>query len=155
MAVVPEEGAIFEPLSTSREYSPNEMRRRAAEFYDDHRRRRTVRHFAPRAVPREVIEHAILAAGTAPSGANMQPWRFVAIADAAVKRRIRAAAEEEERAFYHGRASAEWLAALAPLGRPANERPYLLVVAGYPADGAAVPVAGGRKKTLGEIATFV
>lgn len=223
------EDARFEPLAHYREYPPAEMCRRAAEFYADVGRRRTVRAFSPRPVPRPVLEYAIRAAGTAPSGANMQPWQFVVVSDLELKRRIREGAEEEERAFYHGRASPDWLAALAPLGtnenkpfleaapylivifaqsygvlpgggkvknyyvqesvgiatgllitalhhsglvtlthtpspmgflngildRPPNERPYLVLVVGYPADDATVPVAGGRKKSLGEIATFM
>ena len=83
------------------------MLRRAREFGDDLRRRRTVREFSDRDVPREVIEEALRAAGGAPSGANLQPWHFVAVADPAVKRRIRDEAEVEERAFYAGRASPE------------------------------------------------
>jgi len=219
----------FEPLAHYVERSVDEMRRRAAEFHAEMQRRRSVRDFSPRLVPRDIIERALLAAGTAPSGANMQPWHFVAVTDPELKRKIREGAEEEEREFYHGRAPREWLDALAPLGtnehkpfldvapclivvfalsygvlpdgrkvknyyvqesvgiavglliaalhhtglatlthtpspmkflneilgRPANERPYLVLVAGYPADGARVPVAGGRKKTLAQIATFM
>lgn len=211
-----------------REHPPEEMRRRAAAFYAEMRRRRSVRHFSERPVPREVIELCLRAAGTAPSGANLQPWHFVAIGDAAIKRRIRLAAEEEERAFYSQRAPDQWLQALAPLGtddqkpfleiapylvaifaqsygllpdgrkvkhyyvqesvgiatglliaalhhaglatlthtpspmgflnhilgRPEHERPFLLLVVGYPAEEAMVPLAGGRKKALEEIATF-
>ena len=207
----------------------DEMRRRVADFHAEIRKRRSVRDFSPRPVPPGIIEQALLAAGTAPSGANMQPWHFVAVTGPELKRRIREGAEEGERAFYHGRAPREWLDALAPLGTdghkpflevapcviavfalrygglpdgrkvknyyvqesvgiavglliaalhhaglatlthtpsplgflneilgwPAHERPYLLVVAGYPADGARVPVAGGRKKPLAEIATFM
>jgi nitroreductase len=191
------------------------------------RLRRSVRAFSERTVPREVVEDCIRAAGTAPNGANHQPWNFVAISDAGVKRRIREAAEDEERAFYGGRAPEEWLDALAPLGtdahkpfletapwlvaifaeswhplddgerrknyyvtesvgiatgilvtafhhaglvtlthtpspmkflngilgRPDNERPFLLLVVGFPADGVEVPDIG--KKPLSEIATFV
>lgn len=102
-------------------------------FYDVVRLRRTVRMFSDRAVPREAIENIILAAGTAPSGANKQPWRFVAVSDAGLKRRIRLAAEEEEREFYSRRASAEWLADLAPFGTDADKdfleiAPWLIVV---------------------------
>ncbi len=215
------------PLSQYRAYPEEEMRRRAAEFYADIRRRRSVRDFSSRPVPREVIEDCLRAAGTAPNGANMQPWHFVVVGDPAVKRQIREAAEAEERAFYGGRASEEWLEALAPLGtdarkpflevapylivifaqnygltpdgkkikhyyvsesvgiatgvlitalhhaglaclthtpspmnflsrilhRPPNERPFLILVVGYPADGAMVPDI--TKKPLEEIATFV
>jgi len=221
--------AELEPLAQYQEHPLDEMRRRAAEFHAEVKRRRTVRDFSTRPIPRDVIEQALLAAGTAPSGANMQPWHFVVVGDPGVKRRIRAGAEEEERAFYHGRAPREWLDALAPLGtdehkpfleaapyvivvfalsygvlpdgrkvknyyvqesvgiavgllitalhhaglatlthtpspmaflnrilgRPVYERPYLVLVTGYPAAGARVPVAGGKKKALSEIATFV
>ena len=78
--------------------------------------RRTVRHYATEPVPEALIDEAIAIAGSAPSGANLQPWRFVVVRDSVVKRRIRLAAEEEERAFYEQRAPAEWLEALAPLG---------------------------------------
>ncbi len=202
------------------------MSARATSFYDEVRRRRTVRDFSDRPVPRKVIEDCIRAAGTAPNGANMQPWHFVAVTDAALKHKIRVGAEEEERAFYHGKAPREWLDALAPLGtdehkpfleiapylivifaesygelpdgrkvkhyyaqesvgiatgilitavhhaglvslthtpspmgflnemldRPARERPFLILVVGYPAEGAMVPDIS--RKPLGEIATF-
>ncbi len=215
------------PLSDYREYDPEEMQRRAAEFYAEVNRRRTVREFSNRAVPREVIEDALRAAGTAPNGANLQPWHFVVVQDDAVKKRIREAAEEEEREFYEGRAPEEWLNALAPLGtdankpfletapyliaifaesygvdddgakhrryyvtesvgiatgimvtslhhaglvtlthtpspmrflneilgRPANERPFLLLVVGYPATGATVPKI--RRKSLDETTSFI
>lgn len=217
----------FIPLPDYREYPPQEMVERSASFLSEMRRRRTVRHFSERPIPMEVIENALRAAGTAPCGANMQPWHFVAVTDAALKRRIRAAAEEEEREFYEHRAPREWLEALAPLGtdpekpflesapcliaifaesygllpdgtkvknyyvsesvgiatgvlitalhhsglaslthtpspmgflneildRPKNERPFLLLVAGYPADDATVPDID--KKPLEEIASFL
>jgi len=217
----------FVPLSQYREYPIEEMKRRAAEFYTDIRRRRTVRDFSDRPVPGEIIENALLAAGSAPSGANLQPWHFVVITDPAVKKQIRLAAEKEEEAFYKERASQEWLEALAPLGtdsrkpfletapyliaifaqnysltpsgrkvknyyvtesvgiatgvllaaihqaglvslthtpspmgflnrilnRPSNERPFLLLVVGYPAGDATVPDID--KKPLKEIATFI
>ncbi len=88
----------------------------ARDFHALVQRRRTVREFDSRPVPRELIAECIAAAGTAPSGANQQPWHFVAVSDPAVKRRIRIAAEEEERQFYERRASEEWLEAIAPLG---------------------------------------
>ena len=217
----------FLPLTQYRRYSEVEMTKRAADFHSDIARRRTIRDFSDRAVPRSVIEDCIKAAGTAPSGANMQPWSFVAVSDADAKRRIRVAAEEEEQEFYDHRAPQEWLDALAPLGtdpnkpflenapyliaifaqkfgvlpdgrqvkhyyatesvgiatgilltalhnaglaslthtpspmgflnailgRPGNERPYLLIVTGYPADDATVPDI--TKKSLDEIATFI
>lgn len=220
--------ARFIPLTTWTERPVEEMTRRAAEFYRDLSRRRTVRQFADRPVPRAVIEDCLRAAGTAPSGANLQPWHFVVVGDPARKARIREAAEQEEREFYHGgRASPEWLDALAHLGtdehkpyletapwliavfaqrygvsasgeryshyyvqesvglatgmlitavhhaglvslthtpspmgflnevldRPASERPFLLLVVGYPAAGAEVPDIG--RKPLDEIATFL
>jgi nitroreductase len=104
---------------------PDEERiARAAGFADEMARRRTVRDFAPTPVPRALIEHCLRAAGTAPSGANQQPWRFVAISDPALKHRIREAAEAEERAFYEHRAPDAWLEALAPLGTDAD-KPFL------------------------------
>lgn len=215
------------PLSSHRERGPEEILRRAEEFRTEVAKRRTVRHFASLPVPRAVIEECLRAAGSAPSGANIQPWHFVAVSDPGVKARIRAAAEDEEREFYAHRAPAEWLAALEPLGtdeekpfletapwliavfaekygmsedgrkvahyyatesvglatgilitalhyaglvtlthtpspmgflsdilgRPRNERPFLLVVAGHPAPAATVPDIG--RKALTEIATFV
>ena len=215
---------ILETLSSYREYPRDEMRERSAHFLRDLRRRRTVRDFSSRPVEREVIENCLKAAGTAPSGANLQPWHFTVITDPVVKGRIREAAEIEEREFYEGRAPAEWLEALAPLGtdaskpfletapvliavfaqrhgqlpdgrkvkhyyvpesvgiavgfliaglhnsglatlthtpspmnflneicgRPANEKPYLLLVVGHPAEDCKVPRAGGVKKELAE-----
>ncbi len=121
------------PLDDYREYPIDEMRKRLAEFYDDVRRRRTVREFSDRPVPRDIIETALEAAGTAPSGANLQPWHFVVISGARTKKKIREAAEVEEREFYAHRASREWLAALEPLGTDSNKpfletAPYLIAV---------------------------
>ncbi|MEE9579608.1 MAG: nitroreductase family protein, partial [Gemmatimonadota bacterium] len=114
----------FRLLEEYREYPPEEMRRRAADFAEEMQRRRTVRHFSDRAVPREVIEDSLRAAGTAPNGANRQPWHFVVVTDAAAKSRIRDEAEKEEREFYERRAPQDWLDALAPLGT--NEhKPFL------------------------------
>jgi len=215
------------PLDRYREYPIDEMRARLAEFYADLQRRRTVRDFSDRPVPRDIIETALQIANTAPSGANLQPWHFVAIGGATTKQRIREAAEAEEREFYAHRASEEWLAALAPLGtddrkpfletapwliavflqkygtlpdgrkvkhyypaestglatglliaalhraglatlthtpspmkflneilgRPANERPFLLLVAGYPADNARVPDIS--RKPFDELVSWV
>lgn len=112
------------PLPHYRRYPVEEMQSRAAAFAEDLRRRRSVRHFSSRPVPRDVIEQCLWAAGSAPSGANQQPWQFVVVEDADVKRRIRLAAEDEERAFYTERATPEWLEALAPLGTD-PEKPYL------------------------------
>ena len=108
------------PLITYHTYPLAEMKARATAFYEEMRRRRTVRDFADRPVPRPIIEACLRTAGTAPSGANQQPWHFVVVRDPAVKTRIRAAAEEEEREFYTRRASQEWLDVLAPLGTDAN-----------------------------------
>ncbi len=121
------------PLSGYLEYPEDEMRRRAAAFRADMQRRRSVRHFSSRPVPREIIEDCVRAAGSAPSGANMQPWFFAVVSDPDVKRRIREAAEEEEREFYGGRAPEEWLEALAPLGTDEHkpfleDAPYLIVI---------------------------
>lgn len=125
--------AKFVPLATYREYSPAEMQERAAAFYADMQRRRTVRHFSDRPVPRDVIESCLRAAGAAPSGANRQPWHFVVVSDRTIKRRIREAAEQEEREFYGTRAPDDWLEALAPLGTDENKpfletAPYLIVI---------------------------
>ncbi|HWS74316.1 MAG TPA: nitroreductase family protein [Quisquiliibacterium sp.] len=220
---------ILEPLATWQELPPQEMKERAAAFHQEMKRRRTVRDFDRRPVPREVIEHCLLTAGSAPSGANQQPWFFAVITDADRKRRIRAAAEAEEREFYSGRAPQEWLDALAPLGtdpekpfleeapvliaifaqkygvradgtrfshyyvpesvgiatglliaalhhaglatlthtpspmgflneicaRPANEKPVILLVVGYPKAGCKVPQAGGVRKPLEQIAQWL
>jgi nitroreductase len=104
------------PLPDRRCLSDEASLRAAGEFDALMQLRRTVRDFDARPVAREVIEHCIAAAGTAPSGANRQPWHFVAVSDPAVKRRIREAAEAEEREFYERRAPDEWLEALAPIG---------------------------------------
>ncbi|WP_033073950.1 nitroreductase family protein [Sphingopyxis sp. MWB1] len=201
----------------------------AAAFRDHMAARRTCRMFTDTPVPRAVIEAAIAVAGTAPSGANHQPWHFAAIESAGLKHRIREAAEAEERAFYESRAGQEWLEALAPLGtdadkdfldtapwlivvfgqrrggiepgearqnyyvtesvgiacglllaalhsaglatlthtpspmgflreicgRPADEKPMMLIVAGHPAADATIPLHATRKKSLDQIATWL
>ncbi|MBM3623361.1 MAG: nitroreductase family protein [Alphaproteobacteria bacterium] len=206
-----------------------EMLPRARAFADDLTRRRTVRDFSDRPVDRAIVEAAIDAARHAPSGANHQPWHFVAVADPAVKARIREAAEVEEKAFYDGKASEEWLRALKPLGtdwrkpfletapwlivvfaqqwgswpdgsrkknyyvpesvgiacgfllatlhqaglatlthtpnpmgflgqllgRPKNEKAYMIIVAGHPAPDAVVPLHALAKKPFDDVATFV
>ncbi len=109
------------------------MRRRAFEFYEGIRKRRSVREFSNEPVPRDVIENALRAAGTAPNGANQQPWHFVVVANPVIKRQIREAAEAEEREFYSTRAPQDWLDALAPLGTDAHKpfleiAPYLIVI---------------------------
>ena len=121
------------PLTTYREYPVDEMRQRVADFYEEIDRRRTVREFSDRPVPRDIIETALRAAGTAPSGANLQPWHFVVVSGAETKKKLRAAAEVEEREFYEHRASPEWLTALEPLGTDSDKpfletAPYLIAV---------------------------
>lgn len=122
----------FVPLRFAR-LAPDEQERRAGDFYELMRARRTVRDFSAEDAPLALIERAIATAGTAPSGANMQPWRFVVVRNAEIKRRIREAAEEEERKSYGGRMPERWLRRLAPLGtdwqKPFLETaPYLIVV---------------------------
>ena len=215
------------PLQQYREFPIEEMRARLEEFYADMNRRRTVREFSARPVPRDLIETALKVANTAPSGANLQPWHFVAVSGPKTKKNIREAAEAEEREFYTHRASEEWLAALEPLGtderkpfletapyliavflqkygelpdgrkvkhyypaestglatglliaalhraglatlthtpspmkflneilgRPKSERPFLLLVVGYPAEGARVPDIS--RKSLEEFTSWV
>jgi iodotyrosine deiodinase len=216
----------FVPLAGYRELPLSEMLSRAAGFREEMMRRRTVRQFSKRSVPREIIEDCLRVAASAPSGANMQPWHFAVVCDPEIKHKIRQAAEQEEHAFYHGRAPREWLEALAPLGtdeqkpyldaapyliaifsqtfgltpagekvknyyvaesvgiatgmliaaihhaglvslthtpspmgflnrllgRPVQEKPYLILVVGYPAEGASVPVI--TKKPIEAIRTF-
>ena len=217
------------PLPDYAELPLEEMRRRAAAYYESIRTRHTVRGFSPRPVPRDIMEQCLLAAGTAPSGANHQPWHFSVITNPAIKRRVREGAEAEEKVFYEGRAGQEWLDALRPLGtdadksfleiapylicifgarrspgvdgrvrknyyvpesvgiatgfliaalhsaglatlthtpapmgflneicgRPDNDKPYILLVTGYPAENATIPVYATQKKPLSEIATFL
>jgi iodotyrosine deiodinase len=124
--------AVFVPYADR--YSPAQSAEQAArDFHEVMRRRRTVRMFSPRPVSRETIETIVRTAGSAPSGANKQPWRFVCVQDPALKRAIRAAAEAEEREFYASRAGQRWLADLAPLGTDASkdfleDAPWLIVV---------------------------
>ncbi|MFN8060521.1 MAG: nitroreductase family protein [Vicinamibacterales bacterium] len=123
----------FVPYREYREWPVDEMRARAVAFHAEMATRRTVREFSERPVPRDIVEACIRTAATAPSGANKQPWHFVAVQDIDVKRRIREGAEEEERSFYSGRAPAEWLKALAPLGTDARKSflevaPWLIVI---------------------------
>lgn len=205
-----------------------EMKARAAAFYESMKVRRTIRDFSDRPVSREIIETALLTAGTAPNGANLQPWHFAVVQNPAIKTKIRLAAEAEEKEFYQHKAPPAWLAALAPLGtdadkpfiekapwliavfsqgtyadaagashvtyyakestgiaggfliaalhqaglatlthtpspmnflngilgRPAQEKPFLLIVTGYPADGATVPVFAAKKKPLSAITSW-
>ena len=135
------------PLTGVRHVGDDEMRERAAQFRDALSRRRSVRQFSDRLVPRDVIDACLRAAVSAPSGANRQPWHFVVVKDAETKKRIRLEAEQKERAFYRGRAPDDWLEALAPLGTDEHkpfleEAPYLIVVFaqlhGVDTDGRAV-----------------
>jgi nitroreductase len=137
----------FIPYSTYREYPLDEMRERAKTFREEMQRRRTIRTFSSRPISREVIDECIRAAGTAPNGANMQPWHFVVVSDPDVKKQIREGAEKEEREFYERRASDEWLEALAPLGtdwqKPfLEEAPYLIVIFGL----SNTILPGGEKR---------
>ncbi|MBC3880127.1 nitroreductase family protein [Undibacterium sp. LX40W] len=137
----------FVPLSTYRAYPPEEMAQRAKAFYQELSRRKTIREFSSTPVSREIIEQCLLAAGTAPSGANHQPWHFAVVADPALKHKIRIEAEIEEREFYERRAPQEWKDALAPLGTDSNkpfleDAPYLIAIFGQKStlmdDGTAV-----------------
>ncbi|HBY85984.1 MAG TPA: nitroreductase family protein [Colwellia sp.] len=217
------------PLTDFIEYPETEMLSRSQDFYDVVKRRHSVRSFSDRAVDKEVIENCLKAAGTAPSGANHQPWHFVAVSSADIKKQIREQAEHHERGFYEGRAGEEWLVALKDLGTDANkpylehapwliaifsqkkggiteddkstnyyvhesvgiatgilitalhnaglatlthtpkpmsflnkvcqrgdnERAYMLLIAGYPANDATVPAHAQVKKSLTDIATFL
>ncbi len=121
----------FVPYSDYQELPVDEMKRHAAHFYKKMKGRRSVRDFSDRPVPREVIEKCLLAAGTAPNGANKQPWYFVAVSDPEVKKKIREEAEKKEREFYHRRAPEDWLEDLEPFGtdehKPFLEKaPYLI-----------------------------
>ena len=226
-------------ISLTSEYKPipmldyvelpvEEMRSRAKAFYDVMCKRHTVRDFSSKPVPRDIIEQCLLTAGTAPSGANHQPWHFCVIGDPEMKKLVRDAAEKEVKIFYSGRAGQEWLDALKPLGtdanksfletapwlicifgsrkstssdgvsrknyyvpesvsiatgfliaalhqaglamlthtpnpmgflndichRPPNDKPYILLIVGYPTANATIPLHATEKKTLHEIATF-
>ncbi|MGI9299564.1 MAG: nitroreductase family protein [Luminiphilus sp.] len=217
------------PLSAPDPMGREEMLLRATQHYEFVSRRRTVRHFSSKSISRDVIQACILTAGSAPSGANHQPWHFVCVSDPHIKQQIRRAAEAEERAFYDGKAGDQWLEDLqglgtdaqkpfletAPwliavfaerysldrsgakqknyyvpesvgiatgllitalhnvglatlthtpnpmkflskiLGRPANERPTMLLVVGHPAEDAKVPRAATVKKPLDQISTFL
>ncbi|WP_438993097.1 nitroreductase family protein [Pseudemcibacter sp.] len=121
------------PIPDKWEMSDKEMISKSEEFYELMKKRHTVREYSSRPVPREVIENCIRAAGLAPSGANHQPWHFAIIENPDHKQKIRDAAEEEEKTFYAGRASDEWLGALEPIGtndhKPhLTEAPWLIVI---------------------------
>ncbi len=136
------------PWTEYHSYPAQEMRERARKIADDLHRRRTIRDFASTQVAPEVIRDCLRAAASAPSGANRQPWHFVVVTDPAVKKRLRAAAETEEREFYANRAPQDWLDDLAPLGTDENkkfleEAPYLIVVF---AERFAVSADGSKHK---------
>lgn len=135
----------FIPLPPGKNLDDEAIAKRAEEFYRRMQQRRTVRDFSDRPVPCEIIETCLRAAGTAPSGANMQPWHFAAVCDPALKREIRIAAEKEEEEFYRHRAPQEWLDALAAIGTDARKpfletAPWLIAIFSQPhsvrADGA-------------------
>lgn len=112
------------PLPHRSTHDDDEMLARATDFYALMQQRHTCRFFGDRPVPREIIEQCLLAAGTAPSGANRQPWHFALVESAEARKRIRTEAESEERAFYAGKAGADWLQALGPLGTD-SDKPFL------------------------------
>ena len=123
----------FLPLTNYREYPVDEMKQRASEFYAEMKRRKTVRQFSDRPVPRDIIEDCLCTASTAPSGANMQPWSFVIVSDDIVKRQIREAAEKVEHEFYESDSTQTWVKALDHLGTDQNKpflktAPYLIVI---------------------------
>jgi len=123
----------FITLASFKKYTPGEMISRSQEFYTFLKRRRTVRDFSEKVVPLEVIENCLFTAGTAPSGANLQSWHFAVVSDLEIKKRIRVAAEEEEKEFYNKRAPKEWLDALAHLGTDEHKlfletAPYLIAI---------------------------
>ena len=129
------QAANFEPLNSYIEYPVEEMKERARVFRETMQRRRSVRQFSERPVPRTLIEECLLVAGSAPSGANMQPWHFVVVSDPRIKHEIRVAAEQEEAEFYNRRAPQEWLDALSIIGTDEHKpfletAPYLIVVFG-------------------------
>lgn len=123
----------FRPYKEYREYSVKEMNRRAIEFFIEMKRRRSIRHFSNRLVSRQIIEHCICTASTAPSGANLQPWHFVVVSDPVVKQHIQRYAEIAERKFYKNKSTREWVKDLEPLGTDAHKpflltAPYLIVI---------------------------
>ena len=124
---------LYPSLPDYHEYPVAEMQARARNYFEEMNRRRTMREFSDRPVPRDIIENCIRTAGTAPSGANQQPWTFVAVSDPLIKNRIRVAAEKVEQKFYTGKATKKWVADLAPLGTHASKpflesAPYLIVI---------------------------
>lgn len=125
--------AIFHPHIDYDLMPLEQMKKRSEDFYQQMKKRRTVRDYSNKPVPREIIEQCILAAGTAPNGANLQPWHFVVVENPTIKKQIKEGAEEEESAFYDGKAPQEWLDALEHLGTDADKSflevaPYIIVV---------------------------
>ena len=123
----------FISLPTRKKYSEEDMIKNTESFYNEMNRRRTVREFSSESIRREIIENCIKTAGTAPSGANKQPWYFVVVSDPEIKKEIRIAAEREEKSFYSEKAPKEWLNALEPFGTDENKpfletAPYLIVI---------------------------
>ncbi len=123
----------FVPFTTFESLNESEMEKRSLSFYNQMKRRRTIRDFSAKSVPDTVINNCILTAGTAPNGANMQPWHFAVVKDAEIKKKIRIEAEKVEKEFYNKRAPDYWLSALEPLGTDENkpfleEAPVLIVI---------------------------
>ena len=123
----------FISLPTRKKYSEEDMIKNTESFYNEMNRRRTVREFSSESIRKEIIENCIKTAGTAPSGANKQPWYFVVVSDSEIKKEIRVAAEREEKSFYSEKAPKEWLNALEPFGTDENKpfletAPYLIVI---------------------------
>ena len=142
--------AHYQPFEFERSDTETQLRR-SRDFLAQMQKRRTVRQFSTEPVPFELIANAIAVAGTAPSGANQQPWTFVVVTDPAVKRQIREAAEEEERTFYQSRASQEWLDALAHLGTDEikthlTDAPYVIVCFRQPFGYRIDPESGAEHK---------
>lgn len=140
------------PLSDYIEYPPAEMLERSELFYQEIKRRHSIRSFSDKPVDKAIIENCLKAAGTAPSGANHQPWHFVAVSSADIKKQIREQAEHHERGFYDGRAGEEWLDALKDLGTDANKpylehAPWLIAIFSQKKGGIAAIEAEEDKKT--------
>ena len=123
----------FIPYKNYKSYSIEEMKKRSQVFLENIKERRTIRNFSEKPVPKEIIENCLRAASSAPSGANRQPWHFSVVSDSETKKKIREAAEKEEKKLYSGRAPDEWLEALEPLGTDENKpflelAPYLIII---------------------------
>ena len=123
----------FIPYKNYKSYSIEEMKKRSQVFLENIKERRTIRNFSEKPVPKEIIENCLRAASSAPSGANRQPWHFSVVSDSETKKKLREAAEKEEKKLYSGRAPDEWLEALEPLGTDENKpflelAPYLIII---------------------------